>query len=64
MIPTEKARTVVEKTLEYTEEMETVVFADFSDAELNAFEKSLEKMQQAMRRYEERAQQAEGESQT
>ena len=64
VIPTEKARAVVEKTREYSEELENVVFADFSDAELNAFEKLLEKMQQAMRRYEERAQQAEGESQT
>lgn len=64
VIPTEKARVVVEKTREYSEELENVVFVDFSDAELNAFEKSLEKMQQAMRRYEERAQQAEGESQT
>ena len=63
VVPTEKAYAIAEKTREYSEELENVVFADFSDAELDAFEKSLEKIQQAMRRYEERAAQAKGESQ-
>ena len=53
VIATDKARAVVEKTREYSEELEKVIFAGFSDEELNAFEKSLEKMQKAMLQYEE-----------
>lgn len=60
---TDKAREVVEQTKQFSEELEKAVFADFSDAELAAFEKSLEKMQRAMRAYEEKqAARPEGES--
>lgn len=49
---TDKALAVVEKTKQFSDELEEVIFADFSDRELECFAASLEKMQKAMHEYE------------
>ncbi len=49
---TEKALSVVETTKRFSEDLEEVVFAGFSDDELNTFSTLLNKMQSAMLSYE------------
>ncbi len=49
---TDKALAVVEKTKQFSDELEEVIFRQFSDDELERFAESLEKMQKAMHEYE------------